>query len=439
MFIRMKIWTILCVSCLYAAIAFAENASGSALKYSLEERVFELRLGRCKIRKGTAGMIELLKAEHARLPRPWTKSWIASISLDHKYYKCTPIVDEATAWAMIDGAIAEGGVHASLQKALGLINGTLPDKTVNPAIGAQLAILVAEAGYANAAVTVAHCYFYGVGVPRDPERAHLFAKRAAASSATKALNFMAHAYKDGTYGTPLDRKRAARLFYEEAYYGSNINPKTLLDLASAGEKEATKYLFVLKSDFIMEGSRLTNSEVKRIVESLEKDFPEDPEARVALGQILLSRRYHTYDPKKAGVVLKRAAEQGSKDAACHLAIMKLHGIGMATDEKTALEEIQRLADEGNRMAMAKLGWAYYWGPYTKLGTGKNPEKAYEYSRRAAELGDYFGMLNVGHCFKHGIGVPASNELAYWYYGLTATAGSRIGREEESRLEPFLKD
>lgn len=408
--------------------------------FSLEERVFELKLGRRQSRGGNAAMIALLQEEHARLPRPWTKGWLGNASINHKDFNCErPLLEPEVAWKMLCEAGEEGCITALMVQATALLNGMAPGRGPDHAEGARLAILAAEAGSPIAMVTASHCLFFGKGVPRDTERALALARRAGNATVIQALEFIAQAYLKGEYGTPMNRPLASRLYFEAASHRDNIAPATLVSLAKDGVPDAEKYLYILRANFLREGSVLTNSEVKRTVAWLVKNHPEDPEALVAAGIILIDRRFHAYDPKEAQVCFKKALAKGSDDAAFFLATMKLHGIGMRTDEKGALEELRILADKGHAKALAKLGWAYYWGPYKQLGAGKNPEKAFELALRAAELGDWFGLLNVGHCYKHGIGVAASPDLAYWYYGLAGTAGSAEGREEEGRLRPFLKD
>lgn len=413
------------------------------LVFSPEEQAFEIKLARLMQTKGDAEMLKVLQAEHARNPRSWTKAWLAQISLYPKTFELKPIVAENVAWEWLREAMTEGCVIAHSLYGSGLVDGKIHVQGKDPAAdkveGARLIKLASEAGSYNAMITLAHCYFFGVGLPQDRVKALEWARRAAAMSYPLALTVIASYYEGGVYVVPADKAFAARLYYENALFSDVLRPKSLQRLAKEGVKDAEKFQRLIALEFMRQGYRFTNPEVKTIVSWLETNYGKDPEVLVALGEARMNRRYHTYDLKKARSEFEQAAALGSDEGAYHVARVKLLGLGVSKDEKAALEEIRRLAEKGLPKAAGTLGWAYYWGAFERIGLAKNPELARQYCVSAAKGGDWFGILNVGHCYKHGIGGPTSNEIAYFYYGVAAKLGSRDGREELERLRPFLKD
>lgn len=429
------------LSCLRGA-ELADKPS-PALTFSPEEQAFEIKLARLVSTKGNAAMLEALQAEHARNPRAWTKTWIAKYSLHAKAFGVKPMIDTDTAWKWVKEAMAEGGVHAHTVYGSGLIDGTIPgrgqDKNADQAEGARLVLLAAEAGDNNSMITASHCYFFGQGVPQDRPQALVWARKAAVMTFTMGLQSLADYYAGGVYVVPADKALAARLYYEVALYANELRPAPLRKLAAQGVKEAEKFERLIKLEFMRQGYRFTNAEVKATFAWLEEQGAHDPEVLVALGVARLNRRYHTYDLKAARRDFEQAAAKGSAEGRYYLAYTRLKGMGVPKEEKSALEEIRQMAEAGLPKAAGLMGWAHYWGSYESVGVAKNPELTRRYSLQAAKAGDWFAVLNVGHCYKHGIGGPVSNEIAYFYYGLAAKNGSVDGREELERLRPFLKD
>ena len=70
-----------------------------------------------------------------------------------------------------------------------------------------------------------------------------------------------------------------------------------------------------------------------------------------------------------------------------------------------------LAEKGYPLAECQIGYFYYDG----LGVEKDLEKAFYWTRRAAEHGDRDGQFNLGFFYEEGIGTAPSMEAAgYWY-------------------------
>jgi TPR repeat protein len=418
---------------------YMEEAGAGSLHWSNEERVYELRMTRILKSKGQEALLKAMKDEHAQKPRPWTKAWLAYYAIHATEFKVTPPVDQTTAWKWVGEAIQERCVFAHTILGAGLLDGIVPGRQKDLAEGARLVLLAAEAGHPTSMITAAHCYFFGLGVWQDRNQAIEWARRAAYANATMSLSTLAGYYAGGVYVAPADKTRAAQLYYEVALHQNFRVSQPLLALAKEEVQAAEKYQRMLTLEFLLQGARYTNPQVKEAVQWLEQHNADDPEVLTVLSAARLNKQYHIYDPKKAATDLRRAVAMGWADASYYLAYQQLHGIGVPTDEGGALTAIRELAEKGNAKALAQLGWAYYWGPYKYLGVDKNPALALRYSRAAADRGDWFGLLNTGFCYKHGIGTEVSNELAYWYFGLAAGCGSVEGQKEALRLQPYLSN
>ena len=70
-----------------------------------------------------------------------------------------------------------------------------------------------------------------------------------------------------------------------------------------------------------------------------------------------------------------------------------------------------LAEKGYPLAECQIGYFYYDG----LGVKKDLDKAFYWTRRAAEHGDRDGQFNLGFFYEEGIGtVPDMKAAKYWY-------------------------
>lgn len=70
-----------------------------------------------------------------------------------------------------------------------------------------------------------------------------------------------------------------------------------------------------------------------------------------------------------------------------------------------------LAEKGYPLAECQIGYFYYEG----LGAEKDLDKAFYWTRRAAQHGDRDGQFNLGFFYEEGIGTAPDMETAkYWY-------------------------
>ena len=81
------------------------------------------------------------------------------------------------------------------------------------------------------------------------------------------------------------------------------------------------------------------------------------------------------------------------------------------------------------MAYVNLGTAYYDGK----GVKKDYQKAIEYYKKAADLGDVVAYVNLGKIYYEGKGVKQDYQKALQYYKKAADLGDETGRERYKSL------
>lgn len=77
-----------------------------------------------------------------------------------------------------------------------------------------------------------------------------------------------------------------------------------------------------------------------------------------------------------------------------------------------------LAEQGYPLAECQIGYFYAEG----LGVERDPEKAFYWTRRAAEHGDWDGQFNLGCFYEEGLGVERDLEQAVRWYREAARQG-----------------
>jgi TPR repeat protein/serine/threonine protein kinase len=121
----------------------------------------------------------------------------------------------------------------------------------------------------------------------------------------------------------------------------------------------------------------------------------------------------------------RYAKQGYPEAMIEQAKRVLHRFAVGGDEKpseeaaaTVVDNLRKLADEGNPSAMATLGICYARG----LGVMKAEREALHWFTLAADNGSPKGFRWLGWCHEYGEGVSKNVETARKWYRSAAEAG-----------------
>ncbi|GES93134.1 kinase-like domain-containing protein [Rhizophagus clarus] len=100
-----------------------------------------------------------------------------------------------------------------------------------------------------------------------------------------------------------------------------------------------------------------------------------------------------------------------------------NGIGTDIDKEKALELYQKAAELGNSYGINNLGYYYQNG----IGTDIDKKKAFELYQKAADLGDAAGINNLGYCYKNGIGIDIDEEKAFELYQKAADLGNSVAQ------------
>ncbi len=116
----------------------------------------------------------------------------------------------------------------------------------------------------------------------------------------------------------------------------------------------------------------------------------DTRSMVGLAYIRLNTQDSRYAPSEASQYLARAAASGSAEAQFELAQLYEIGLGVEQDVAKALELYHASADQDYPDALNDLGFLHFQGG---LGIARNPQKAFDYFERAANLRQPQAMFN----------------------------------------------
>ena len=88
-----------------------------------------------------------------------------------------------------------------------------------------------------------------------------------------------------------------------------------------------------------------------------------------------------------------------------------------------IEYIEKMAEQGNVLAMFRLGKCYYEGH----GVTQDFKKAVDCFMSAAQQGNTNAQLELGHCYHHGIGIQEDARKAFEWYVKAALQGNNLAQ------------
>ena len=240
----------------------------------------------------------------------------------------------------------------------------------------QLAI---DEGSIEALNVLGVIYFFGQGVPKDPQKARLLFEKAANQGHVAAHVNLGRIYQNGI-GVKQDFEKAYLLYSKVA----NQDSTAQYYLGQMYEKGQG-----VKKDF------------SKAVYWYEKAANQgDADAQFILGLSYSIGRNVAQDFSKALIFLEKAANQGHAQAQCHLGIMYHSGQGVKQDFAKAYFWLTRAASQGDVNAQTLLGLLYSVGK----GVKQDFAKARVLLEQAANQGHTEAQFHLAHMYYKGQGV-----------------------------------
>lgn len=258
------------------------------------------------------------------------------------------------------------------------------------------------------------CYYFGEGVEKDLKKAFFHFKMAASLGHGIAKDYLADCYYNGE-GTLIDYVEAAK-WYKEAADHNRIG-RSAYNLAfmykdgegvEKNEDKAMKYLIIAAEENFVQAQRIVSQEyiVGRYVKQdyelarmwMEKAAKQgDAQAQVILGQYYISGFGFDND-KKSFEWFMKAAEQGYAEAERIIGGCYLNNLYVDTDLKKANYWYTKAVKHGDAKAEYELGVSYLDG----RGVDKNSEKGMNLLVMAANDGVHEAYKELADRFYVGI-------------------------------------
>lgn len=402
------------------------------------EETYELRIERVLQTKGKQALVQFLAQELKERPRPYVKAWYANYLLYGAEFGLKEVVDPPRGFALAKESADEGSLFGQdlVGRALGDGRGTVRD--VPEAL--RYLRVAAERGRGSAMAELGKYYFFGAGVPVDRIAAEHWMRDAVHRRAYAGMLYLAGWWENPQYVGSPDSAKANSLLYEAAYFGSAQGRNKLRERAKKGDADAQRYIDLLFVMDALEGSNPLTTQLQIRVANLRKAAaPDDARVQLAIARVMLVRTWPLYDSRTAKATLARLSAAGNDEARNVQGWVMWAGIDEKANPGAAVALWRELAQKDQPDALARMGWLHWWGNAEAFGVSKDPALTFEFSRRAADLGQPFAQLNTAECYAHGIGVPVNYALAGKYYGIAEDRGYIKARRLKERVLALVKD
>lgn len=261
----------------------------------------------------------------------------------------------------------------------------------------------AQAGNADAQVTVGGWFYQGRHVDQDYDAAAQWWAKAAKAGNTKAIGFLGLCYQSGR-GVERDSLRAVGLYTRSLKEGNKALMKSLIESADKGNVFST--VFVAQCYQKGVGVKKDNYKASAYYEKAAKKGSADADRE--LGLLLLNNKQDA----EAAKYFKRGANKGDVSSTFYYGKLLAEGKGVAKDPTQGMIYMQKAADAGFANAQLYLGRAYYDGN----GVRKSPETGYAWMLKAARNGNSNAMYQVALKEVAGDGTPVDYEQATLWFG-----------------------
>ena len=282
-----------------------------------------------------------------------------------------------------------------------------------------------ELGAGAGTYYVGRSYLEGCGVPVDTAQAIPYLRQAAEMGVGNAAYRLAEMYNYGQGGMPMDGDTALRyylmghqngsgdascfigrqLLKEESY---EMAVQYLSVAAQRGSVDGLVYLGIcLQNGLGVDADPETGCDLFRTAISREKNA----QAYASLGLATLQGNGTAEDETLGKSYLDTAVSLGHEKSILWVGLCHLNGWGCRADTATAINYLERAADNGEIRAINELG-----DIYEEQGDYKNAVLYYE---KGVTLGSLESYCSLGYCYQEGLGVVLNSQKALELYKVAA--------------------
>jgi uncharacterized protein len=161
--------------------------------------------------------------------------------------------------------------------------------------------------------------------------------------------------------------------------------------------------------------------------------------------------YNSGDYKTAFKELLPHAKEGNSEAQWVLGIMYRWGYGILKDYSEAFKWFEKSGNQGNAKASAQLAEMYFWGSMHGLNNHKmfsdeykrarkkNNKLAYQWMKKAAEQGNIIAMYRVGLIYARGAIVRQNKSKAKEWFNLAYSQAPADLKQNSRAVYTLLED
>lgn len=161
----------------------------------------------------------------------------------------------------------------------------------------------------------------------------------------------------------------------------------------------------------------------------------DPEAQDILSTCYYMGLGTPKDFSKAFDYARKAAEQGYIDAFAHLGVFYQMGHGVEKNVETGFQYFMKAAEQGDVIAQNNVAFCYLKG----LGTTQSETLAIEWFQKAALQGENDAQLFLASVYREGThGVKRDPDKAAEYYRMAAEQGNAVAQCELANYEATVR-
>ncbi len=342
-----------------------------------------------------------------------------------------PSATEAARW--LERAAERGYVEAQTLIAAIYLHGVASRRPApGEAVSADAAPTVAE--LAGPASTL---FRASVGVEPDPDRAAVWARRAADAGSAEGQALLGYlltsgpdSLRDVEAGEALYR-RSAEAHCPQGHLGYALallrQAQTPAMLAQAGEQLSKASEAGLGTAQYLLG--VLHEQGRGVAQDLERASALYAEAagkgiraaQARYGLALLNGQGVERDPQEGESWLRRAALEGDPEAAAVVGDLYARGGELPPNHAEAAMWFRRAAEAGHKTAARALGLLHLTG----AGVPRDPAEAARWFRISAEAGDPQAKQDLANLVLQGKGEPADAERIRTWFEQAATAGDLV--------------